>query len=72
MQLRIDVTCIHTNFGGCAFSGFGDIATFKNGQFSFLDHYYVDEVMKFLMKKLNLILSPYPIQSSDKKEEIKE
>ena len=34
MQLGIDVTCIHTNFGGCSYSGFGDIATFKNGQFS--------------------------------------
>ena len=32
MQVVIDVTCMHTNFGGCAFSGFGDIATFKNGQ----------------------------------------
>ena len=36
MQVGIDVTCMHTNFGGCGFFGFGDIATFKNGQiFSF-------------------------------------
>ena len=34
MQVWIDVTYIHTNFGGCDLSGFGDIATFKNGQFS--------------------------------------
>ena len=34
MQVGIDVTCIHTNFGGCDIYGFGDIATFKNGQFS--------------------------------------
>ena len=24
MQVGIDVTCMHTNFGGCGFSGFGD------------------------------------------------
>ena len=34
MQVGIDVKFIHTNFGGCGLSGFGDIATFKNGQFS--------------------------------------
>ena len=34
MQVGVDVTCIHTNFGGHGFSGFGDIATFKNGHFS--------------------------------------
>ena len=36
MQLRIDELCMCTNFGGCDFSGFGDIATLKNGQISFL------------------------------------
>ena len=34
MQVGIDVTCMHTNFGGRDLSGFGDIATFKNGQIS--------------------------------------
>ena len=34
MQVGIDVKFIHTNFGGCGLSGFGDIATFKNGQIS--------------------------------------
>ena len=34
MQVGVDVTYIHTNFGGHDLSGFGDIATFKNGQFS--------------------------------------
>ena len=34
MQVWIDVTCMHTNFGGRGYSGFGDIATFKNGQIS--------------------------------------
>ena len=36
MQVGIDVRCMHTNFGGCDLSGFGDTATFKNGQISFL------------------------------------
>ena len=31
MQVGVDVTYIHTNFGGCNLSGFRDIATFKNG-----------------------------------------
>ena len=40
MQVWIDVKCIHTNFGGCGYSGFGDIATFKNGQISLSTHGY--------------------------------
>ena len=38
MQVGIDVKYMHTNFGGCGLSGFRDIATFKNGQFSLSDH----------------------------------
>ena len=38
MQVVIDVKCIHTNFGGRGLLGFGDIATFKNGQISLSDH----------------------------------
>ena len=38
MLVGIDVKCMHTNFGGCSLSGFGDIATFKNGQISLSDH----------------------------------
>ena len=38
MQLGMDVKCMHNNFGGHGLSGFGDIATFKNGQFSLSDH----------------------------------
>ena len=34
MQVWIDVTCMHINFGGCGLFGFGDTATFKNGQIS--------------------------------------
>ena len=38
MQIGIDVTCMHTNFGGRDLSSFGDIATLKNGQISLLGH----------------------------------
>ena len=38
MQVGIDVKCMYTNFGGCSFSGFGDFATFQNGQISLSDH----------------------------------
>ena len=37
LQVGIDVTCMHTNFGWHDVSGFEDIATFKNGQVSLLD-----------------------------------
>ena len=30
MQEGVDVTYIHTNFGGCDFSGFGDSAHFSS------------------------------------------
>ena len=38
MQVGIGVKCIHTNFSGRALPGFGDIATFKNGQISLSEH----------------------------------
>ena len=38
MQVRNDVTCMHTNFGGGGLFGFGDAATLKNGQISLLTH----------------------------------
>ena len=38
MQVGIDVTCMYTNFSGRDLSGFGDIATFKNGQISLSDN----------------------------------
>ena len=38
MHVGIDVTCMHTNFGGRDLSSFGDIATFKNGQISLSGH----------------------------------
>ena len=38
MHVWIDVKFIHTNFFGCGLSGFGDTATFKNGQISLSGH----------------------------------
>ena len=38
MQVGIDVKFMHTNFGGCGFFGFRDMATFKNGQISLSGH----------------------------------
>ena len=38
MQLRIDVTCMYTNFGGRDLFGFGDVATIKNRQIFLSDH----------------------------------
>ena len=36
MQVEIDVKCMHTDFGGCDHSGFGDMATFqKQPNFTF-------------------------------------
>ena len=47
MYLGIDVTCIHTDSGGRGFSGFGDIATFKNGEIFLSDHgLYASMVIK--------------------------
>ena len=34
MQVCVDVSCMHTNFGGYDLSGFRDIATIKNAQIS--------------------------------------
>ena len=38
MQVGVDVTYMHTNFGGCSLSGFGDQISFKNDQISLFDH----------------------------------
>ena len=37
-QVAVDIKCMHANFGGCGYFGFGDIATFKNSQISLFDH----------------------------------
>ena len=38
MQIGVDVTYMHTNFGGRDLFSFGDIGTFKNGQISLSTH----------------------------------
>ena len=38
MQVGINVKCMHTNFGGRGFFGFGDTVTLKNSQISPFDH----------------------------------
>ena len=38
MQVGVDVTYMYINFGGNDLYGFGDTATFKNGQISLSDH----------------------------------
>ena len=38
MQVEVNVLSMHINFDGCRHSGFGDIATFKNGQISLSHH----------------------------------
>ena len=38
MPVGVDVTYMHTNFGGRDLSSFGDIAIFKNGQISLSTH----------------------------------
>ena len=47
MQVRVDVTYMHTNFGGHDLSSFGDITTFKNGQNSLSNHGLVHGRQKF-------------------------
>ena len=37
MQVGVDVTYMHTNFGGFGLSGFGDQISFKNDQISHFD-----------------------------------
>ena len=49
MQVGIDVTCMQTNFDGRGLFGFGDIATFKNGQISLFTHSYSTWSSKNLM-----------------------
>ena len=38
MQVGVNVTCMYTDFGEFGYFGFGDIATFKNGQISLSGH----------------------------------
>ena len=38
MLVEVNVLSMHINFDGCRHSGFGDIATLKNGQISLSDN----------------------------------
>ena len=38
VQVGIDVTCMHTNFGERGLPSFGDTDTLKNGKISLSDH----------------------------------
>ena len=60
MLVGIDVTCMHTNFGGCSFSNFGDIANFKNSQISLSDH----GLQSMVIKKFNRSESAQKIHAS--------
>ena len=51
MQVGIDVTCMHTNFGGCGLSGFGDIAISKMAKFPFLSMDYIHGHQKNLIDR---------------------
>ena len=46
MQVGVDVTYMHNNFGERHLSGFGDIATFKNDQISLSTHGLYSMVIK--------------------------
>ena len=60
MQVEVNVLCMHNNFDGCRHSGFGDIATFKNGQISLSDH----GLQSMIIKKLNHLESAQKIHAS--------
>ena len=51
VQIGVDVKCMYTNFSGRGYSSFGDIATFKNGQFPFLTMDYSPWVSKNLIDR---------------------
>ena len=56
MHVGVYVKCIYTNFGGRGLFGFGNIATFKNGQISLSDHGLHTEELFFL----KVAISPKP------------
>ena len=54
MQVGIDVTSMHTNFGGRDLSGFRDIATSKTAKFPFLTMDYSPWSAKILIDQNRL------------------
>ena len=61
MQVKVNVLCMHNNFDGCRHSGFGDIATFKNGQISLSNHALLQSMV---IKKFNHLESAQKIHAS--------
>ena len=60
MQVGVDVTCMHTSFGGCDPSSFGDMATFqKQPNFPFGAW-----TMSMVMEKFNRLESAQNIYAS--------
>ena len=61
MQVGVDVTCIHTSFGGHDPSGFGDMATFQKWpNFPF----GAWTIMSMVIKKFNRLESAQKIYAS--------
>ena len=60
MQVGIDVTYMYINFGGHDLYGFGDTATFKNGQISLSDY----GLLSMVIKKFNQSESDQKIHAS--------
>ena len=62
MHLGVDVTCMHTSFGGGGLSVFGDMATFKvaNGQISLSGH----GLQSMVVEKFNQLESAQKIYAS--------
>ena len=61
MQIGIDVECMHTNFGGRGFSGFGAIVTFLHGLYGGVHYvfYLVSLLCFWLLLWLCLSLGHY-------------
>ena len=58
MQIGVDVTCMHTSFGGHDPSGFGDMATFqKRPNFSLTSKNLIDRnrLKKFMQVGVNVM-----------------
>ena len=53
-QVGVNVTCMHTSFGGCDLSGFRDIATFKTAKFLFRGMDYSPWSSKILINRNRL------------------
>ena len=60
MQVGVDVKCMHTNFGGCGFSSFGDNISFQIWPYFPFDH----GLLSMVVKKLNQLESTQKVYAS--------